>query len=247
MQGRWLDLDGVVNARVLGDGLVRADNLQDLSEADVRVLVERERVGVVVDLRTEYEVAAEGPGPLTREPGVRIEHFSLHPETGGATDLDASTVDPWQVDDDGHDPDEAPTVRAYLGYLRHRPESVAAAVRTIAQAPGGVLVHCAAGKDRTGVVVAFALEAAGVSRDDVVADYLRTTERIEAIVARLAASPTYAGEVDPAGAQRHAPKPGTMERLLALVDERHGGVGGWLLAHGLAEEDLARLRTRLGP
>jgi hypothetical protein len=61
MQGRWLDLDGVVNARVLGDGLVRADNLQDLSEADVRVLVERERVGLVVDLRTEYEVAAEGP------------------------------------------------------------------------------------------------------------------------------------------------------------------------------------------
>jgi hypothetical protein len=52
MQGRWLDLDGVVNARVLGDGLVRADNLQDLSEADVRVLVERERVGLVVDLRT---------------------------------------------------------------------------------------------------------------------------------------------------------------------------------------------------
>jgi hypothetical protein len=47
MQGRWLDLDGVVNARVLGDGLVRADNLQDLSEADVRVLVERERVGLV--------------------------------------------------------------------------------------------------------------------------------------------------------------------------------------------------------
>jgi hypothetical protein len=247
MQGRWLDLDGVVNARVLGDGLVRADNLQDLSEADVRVLVERERVGLVVDLRTEYEVAAEGPGPLTREPRVRIEHRSLHPETGGGTDLDASSVDPWQVDDDGHDPEEAPTVRAYLGYLRHRPESVAAAVRAIARAPDGVLVHCAAGKDRTGVVVAFALEAAGVARHDVVADYLRTAERIDAIVARLAASPTYAGEVDRADAQRHAPVPGTMERLLALVDERHGGAEGWLLAHGLAEDDLARLRARLGP
>jgi hypothetical protein len=247
MEGRWLDLDGVVNARVLGDGLVRADNLQDLSEADVRLLVERERVRLVVDLRTEYEVAAEGPGPLTREPRVRIEHRSLHPETGGGTDLDASTVDPWQVDADGHDPDEAPAVRAYLGYLRHRPESVAAAVRAIARAPDGVLVHCAAGKDRTGVVVALALEAAGVPRDDIVADYLRTAERIEAIVARLAASPTYAGEVDSADAQRHAPKPGTMERLLALVDERHGGAGGWLLAHGLAEDDLARLRARLGP
>jgi hypothetical protein len=201
----------------------------------------------VVDLRTEVEVAAEGPGPLTREPGVRIEHRSLHPETGGGTDLDASTVDPWQVDDDRHDPDEAPTVRAYLGYLRHRPESVAAAVRAIARAPGGVLVHCAAGKDRTGVVVALALEAAGVSRDDVVADYLRTAERIEAIIARLGTSPTYANEVDPADAQRHAPVPGTMERLLALVDERHGGAEGWLRSNGLTDDDLARLRARLGP
>jgi hypothetical protein len=38
-----------------------------------------------------------------------------------------------------------------------------------------------------------------------------------------------------------------MERLLALVDERHGGAAGWLLAHGVTEDDLARLRSRLGP
>ena len=62
----------------------------------------------------------------------------------------------------------------YLAYLRHRPDSVVEAVRTMAAPGGAVLVHCAAGKDRTGVVVALALAAAGVSRGAVVADYVAT-------------------------------------------------------------------------
>ena len=144
-------------------------------------------------------------------------------------------------------PDEPPVVRAYMSYLRRRPDSVVDSMRAIARAEGAVLVHCAAGKDRTGVVVAIALDAAGVDRDTIVADYLATRERIDAIMARLVSSATYRAELEGHEPQRHAPRPGTMERVLELVDQRFGGSVAWLAAHGLRVPDLERLRRRLAP
>ena len=192
---QWLSLDGAVNARAVVPGvLLRADNLQSLSPEDVRRLVEEEALEVVLDLRTDTEVEREGPGPITTEPAVRIEHRSLYPDSGGNTDLDAA-VKPWGREDQDGLPDETPIVRAYMSYLQRRPDSVVASIRTIAHADGAVLVHCAAGKDRTGVVVALALDASGVEREVIVADYLATEERIHAIFDRLLSSPTYREEL----------------------------------------------------
>jgi protein-tyrosine phosphatase len=205
----WIALDGAVNARaVVPRVLLRADNLQSLSARDVRVLVEEEGIEVVLDLRTDIEVELEGPGPMTAELAVRIEHRSLYPDSGGNTDLDADTVKPWGLADEDESPDEPPAVRAYMSYLRRRPDSVVGSVRAIARAGGAVLVHCAAGKDRTGVVVALALDAAGVDRDTIVGDYLATRERIDAIIARLVSSSTYRAELEGHDAQKYAPVPG---------------------------------------
>ena len=246
--GRWIALDGAANARVVVPGvLLRSDNLQGLSDRDMRVLIEEQSLEVVVDLRTGAEVALEGPGPLTAEPSVRIEHRSLYPESGVNTDLEADTVIPWREPERDELPDEAPIVRAYMGYLGRRPDSVVASLRTIARADGAVLVHCAAGKDRTGVVVALALDAAGAERATIVRDYLATGERIEAIIARLVSSPTYRAELEGHDPRQHAPTRGTIERVLELVDEQFGGCVAWLTAHGLDEPDLERLRSRLAP
>lgn len=244
----WIALEGAVNARVVVPGvLIRADNMQSLSAKDVRVLIDQEGLEVVIDLRTNVEVTLEGPGPLTAEAAVRIEHRSLYPDSGGHTDLDADTVKPWGPADENESADEPPTVRAYMSYLSRRPDSVVGAVRTIARADGAVLVHCAAGKDRTGVVVALALDAAGVDRDRIVGDYLATGQRIEAIMARLVSSSTYRAELEGHDPQQHAPVIGTMERVLSLVDQRFGGPAAWLSAHGLSDLDLERLRGRLAP
>ena len=189
---RWIALDGAVNARVVVPRvLLRADNLQSLSARDVRLLVEDEAIEVVLDLRTDVEVELEGPGPMTAELAVRIEHRSLYPDSGAHADLGAGTIEPWGRADVRESPDEPAVVRAYMSYLRRRPDSIVGSVRTIARADGAVLVHCAAGKDRTGVVVALALDAAGVDRGAIVADYLATGARIDAIIARLVSSPTY--------------------------------------------------------
>jgi len=267
---RWLLLDGTANTRDLGglptsDGgttlpgrILRSDNLQTLSDADVRRLVDEVRLREVIDLRTTAEVLLEGRGPLRAVPEVTHRHFSLLPERGHHTDVFAveeadlpelpadwaESVLPRQVAE--RDEDEPPAVRSYLGYLAHRPDNVLGALRALAAGTdGAAVVHCAAGKDRTGVVVMFSLAVAGVPHEEIVADYALTAEVIEALVAKLAASPTYAEDMVTRGVAVHTPRAQTMDRLLALLDERHGGPVGWLTEHGFGPQEQAALHARL--
>jgi protein tyrosine/serine phosphatase len=253
----WIDLDGAANARDLGglplreggstapNVLLRADNLQGLTQDDVAHLVDDLGVEVVVDLRTEVEVAMEGPGPLAVDGRVEIRERSLLPQTHATTDVAAEAVLPWQGKRLAHEPGEPAAVRAYVGYLRERPDSVVGALRDVARSRGAVIVHCAAGKDRTGVVCALALEAVGARRDAVVADYVATGERLAPLLARLRASTTYAADLDGRSDESHLPRPETMERVLAILDGRDGGALGWLAAHGFGDDDLAALGRRL--
>jgi protein-tyrosine phosphatase len=267
---RWLRLDGTTNTRDLGglpttDGgvtvpgrILRSDNLQTLSEDDVRRLVGDVGLREVIDLRTSGEILLEGRGPLREVPEVVHRHFSLIPERGHYTDVFAveeeeipdlpadwtETVLPRQVAAD--DEEELPGVRAYLGYLADRADAVVGALRALAEGgPGASVVHCAAGKDRTGVVVALALAVAGVPHAEIVADYAMTADIIEALVAKLKASPTYAEDMERRDVASHTPRAETMDRVLALLDERHGGPEGWLEAHGFGAGERAALRARL--
>src|ERR1700722_1688844 len=203
----WVDLEGAVNVRDLGglpteDGgetvagrLLRSDNLKDLSPSDVATLVGEFGVTTVVDLRSTHELTAEGPAPLDAVDGVRHVHHPVLPERGESTDIVAAALLSRREQDESRYPDD-PAAGHYLGYLEDRPDQVTGALRTIAHAPGPALVHCAAGKDRTGVVAALALSVAGVQREAIVADYAATGERVEAILRRLRSSPTYRADLD---------------------------------------------------
>ncbi|GAB3305742.1 tyrosine-protein phosphatase [Geodermatophilus aquaeductus] len=267
--GRWLRLDGTTNTRDLGglpttDGgttafgrVLRSDNLQTLSDDDVRRLVEDLHLRDVIDLRTTAEVLLEGRGPLRAVEGVTHRHFSLLPERGHHTDVFAveedevpelptgwaETLLPRQTTE--ADEVEPPAVRSYLGYLHHRPENVLAALRTIASGDGAAVVHCAAGKDRTGVVAMFTLAAAGVPDEEIVADYAMTADVIDALVAKLRQSPTYAEDMTRREVAVHTPRAETMRRLLEILGERHGGPLGWLEEHGFGAGEQAALRARL--
>jgi protein-tyrosine phosphatase len=239
----WVSLEGAVNARdlgglpLVGGGLtasgvvVRSDNLQGLTAHDVARL---EALGVerIVDLRTTGEVDLEGPGPLVGR--VEIRHRSLFPERGELTD---AAVEDIMIG-------VAPIVDVYLAYLRHRPDSIVGALADMASPSGATLVHCAAGKDRTGMVCALALAAVGVEREAIVADYVATAERIGPIMRRLRASPTYAPDLDDEPDDTHAPRAETLEAVFAALDAEHGGPVAWLEAHGF---DPTALRARLAP
>lgn len=267
VQPDWIDLDGTVNTRdvgglpVIGGGsvqprrLIRSDNLQDLSEADVRLLTGTYCVRAIADLRTGVELDSEGPGPMTRESAVTIEHLSLFPESGRNTDAgalddegedqpveDQPVVLPWQDRDDNR---RQGVSGVYLGYLDIRPDSVLSALRLVANSPGSTIVHCAAGKDRTGVVVALALAEVGVESDAIIADYAASADHIEALMSRLMASRTYAGDLTASDADKHRPRATTMEHFLQGMDEFNGGVAAWLSKHGWTEEDHAALASKL--
>jgi protein-tyrosine phosphatase len=252
----WIDLEGAVNVRDLGglptdDGgqtaagrLLRADNLQELSPSDVRRLVRDLGLTTVVDLRSSAEIASEGPAPLDAVASVRHVHHPVVPELGSATDAVAEALLLKRNQDRSRFPSD-PTCGHYLGYLEDRPNQVVGAVRSIARDKGAALVHCAAGKDRTGVVAALALTAAGVRRQAVVVDYAATGERGEAILNRLRRSPTYARDIDSLPAEAHRARPETMSAFLEQMDSRYGGVARWLTDHGLNAEDLGLLRAKL--
>lgn len=257
---RWIELDGAVNARDLGglptaDGrttrrgrVLRSDNLQDLTVADVRLLLDDYALKNVIDLRSDAEVRLEGPGPLSRVPSVTVHQLSLFPEGGRHTDVAADTTDvhkalPWQERPGG--PEQDRSIGHYLGYLNDRGDSIVAALRVMTRSDGSALVHCAAGKDRTGVVCALALDVAGVTREAIVADYAQTGDRLDAVLRRLRASRTYAADLDSRPADTHRPHAAVMEKLLARVDEEFGGTLDWLSGHGWTPGDTDALRARL--
>jgi protein tyrosine/serine phosphatase len=252
----WIDLDGAVNVRDLGglpaaDGrltamraLLRSDNLQDLSAADVRILVDDIGLTTVVDLRSAAEAESEGPGPLDAVPSVEHLHLSVLPEIGERTDVVAEALLLKRERDRARYPDDA-MCGHYLGYLEERPDSVTGALRAIARAPGAAIVHCAAGKDRTGVVIALTLTAVGVPADMVIADYAATGEKIEAILQRLMSSRTYEDDLKGSTLDRHMPRPETMKAFLSELQARYGGAVQWLAGHGFGGQDLQWLRAKL--
>jgi protein tyrosine/serine phosphatase len=244
-QLRALAVEGLLNVRDLGglttaDGrrvrrgrVVRSDNLRGLTDEGAVTLVRDVAPRLVVDLRTEQECAREGRG-LSAVEHVRYVNLPLQPKAalspeqvaaGLATNLYDDYV--LQVHDNG-----APLLTALE--LLSQEESLP------------VVVHCTAGKDRTGVLVALLLDLLGVEREQIVADYAATTANMPGILARirasaffqgngLAAAPTWIFESDPA----------TMRGFLTYLDEQFGGTDRWAVAGGLSPDAITRLRDAL--
>ena len=247
--------------------LLRSDNLQDLSPEAIETLVTRFGVSDVVDLRTHVELAKEGDGPLRAVTHVRHHHHTLYREDSVESGIPAAErALPWETDErreaaavraaaaDGSPDTTDPASRRsheefwsehYLSYLATRPDSIVAALDAIASSEGAAIVHCAAGKDRTGTVVGLALKVVGVSDDLVIADYAASAERVPAIMARLRASTAYAANLQGKTIAQQSPTTDTMRMLLQTLDERHGGALGWLGTQGWTSADTDRLRRKL--
>jgi protein-tyrosine phosphatase len=238
---RRLAWEGVVNARDLGGypaaggretrwgAVVRSDSLADLTAAGQAALAGY-GVRTIVDLRLADEIARH-PNP-----------FAI-PGDHGVAYTNLSVIDPAA----GFPPETDTLGQNYLWMLDRFRGFVAEVMAAVAGAPeGGVLIHCAAGKDRTGLISALLLGLAGVPAETIAADYAMTAEllrpRDEAWVA--AAPPEERAERE-ALVARYAPRAEVMAEVLAGLEERHGGVEGYLLEAGVSPADLERLRERL--
>jgi protein-tyrosine phosphatase len=179
----------------------------------------------VVDLRSAGEI--HQPHPLGAQ-GARVHNLVLNPALApGARNHAAATA--------------GGLGSLYVHLLTEASARIARIAEIVAEADGPVLVHCAAGKDRTGIVVAILLRVVGVSRADVLADYLRTNDRLPELLARLDS----AGVVMPHDRSLLQVSPNALNAVLDEVDGTPGGAEGWLRAAGADAATVALLRERL--
>ena len=165
-------------------------------------------------------------GPRTR---VHTLPLLKYPATGDAT----------------RDWSHIPDLRtAYLGFLQVGIPKLAKIVELVASADGAVLVHCAAGKDRTGVVVAVLLRAVGVSRAAIISDYEATKPSLPAIFARI--PPELTAGTDPTVLQRLMGVPReAITAVLDVLDGAEAGAWGWLREHGVSDTALVAWQRRI--
>jgi protein-tyrosine phosphatase len=242
---RDLAWEGLLNVRDLGghrteDGgetrygaIVRADSVRRLTDNGWKALVDY-GIRTIIDLRTDAELQADPPGEIPLE----IEHISMFDEDP----LVFMKVE--AVADTAPDPATA-TRDVYLIFLESFKRNVAAVIRAVARAPeGGVVVHCMGGKDRTGLITAFLLHLAGVSTEEIAADYGVSEERLKPRhEAWFAEAET---EAERERLRRIAQTP--PEAIVGVCEElerRYGSVEDYLRAAGVSDEDLSLARARL--
>jgi hypothetical protein len=133
----------------------------------------------------------------------------------------------------------------YRAIFQARPGQLAALVGMAASAPGPLLVHCAAGKDRTGMAVAVLLLAAGVEPASVTADYTATAANMGLLLSRLAEL----GGGLPVNTDGHADLlAAPAEAIAVVVDGLMGWPGGppaWVADHGGSADGVRLWRERL--
>ncbi len=260
---RELVWDECVNVRDLGGlpaaggttrhgAIVRSDTVRGLTSAGWEALVAH-GVTTIVDLRSEDEVAAdrqldEGADWLV-DPPAEERRSSTRPVATRHVPLLGAWDDELEQRFDRiakAQPQPTASTRAvYLAILDLFAANVAAAVETIAAAPeGGVLIHCQAGKDRTGIVVALALMLVGVDVEAIADDYALSGPNIASLHDVWVREAPDVAERDRRRRIGLAPR-GAMIDLVAEIDARWGGAEGYLTAAGVPDAALEALRRRL--
>jgi protein-tyrosine phosphatase len=215
---RYLRWPSCLNVRDLGGfetaegvptrwrAFVRADTLSGLTDRG-RAALEAYGIRTIIDLRNPVEVR-DDPGPFAAHDSIAWHNHPLDPN--------------------GRDVSKAVSVHRGAGLttmvavnaalLDVSRTQVATIMRTIATAPeGGVLFHCHAGRDRTGLIAALLLGLVGVPADAIVEDYARSYNAMAS----------------------------TMAQTLTHIEETYGGVAGYLCTIGMTEAEIALLRQRL--
>jgi protein-tyrosine phosphatase len=242
MTSRLIPLEGCLNFRDLGgyptaDGQVvrwrqvfRSDALHLLTASDVAQLRGALRVREVIDLRSTAELRSEGRGPLSEE-DVRFHHVPLFDGEVRSEDRERAA--------------QISLADRYVFLAQLAGERIGRVITTIAQADAGAVFHCAAGKDRTGVISALLLGLLGVSDDVIVADYVATRDNLDAIVDRLNALEGYRTMLAALPPDTMHANPETMVEFLERFRAAHGSYEEYALAAGVTADSIGRLRERL--
>lgn len=253
---RHLAFDGIDNFRDFGDyaagqrrlkpGLLyRSAHHGKASDADLAKLASL-GIAVIVDLRRANE--------REKDPSRRWDGFAARVVD---SDIGQETADEWHTFIAGSDLTPSSFRDYMLAYYQaapHEPRHIDLYRRyfhALAESEGPVLVHCAAGKDRTGIACALTHHLAGVHQDDIFADYLLTNDPVRLANRAptvIAAIQELTGRTASEAAVHVAMRVEAeyLDRALAVMRERHGSIDGYLEeALGLDAGLRERLHDRL--
>lgn len=243
-QSRLLDIDGTFNLRDVGgyraDGgsvawqrLYRSDGLFGLTDAGLQAF---EKLGIrqVIDLRDDEE---RGRAPNRLPVNVEMTPFPIFPSANAHFHRNLGIFELTEL-------------------ILHQHASNVVGAISVLSAPTtdpvdearAALVHCTAGKDRTGAVIALTLTAVGVARDDVLHDYAETEKNLAGtwLDNHLELVRSYGVEVTEQVRELVGGSPiPALDKALKSVEHEFGSVRDYLLHHGLPEDSIARLHARL--
>lgn len=228
------DLGGLPasDGRVVRSGMLfRADGVQRLAGDDLEI-ARTLRLQRVVDLRTPGEIERGGRFPVEQYP-VDWLNLPIIRRMWSEDDLVATTG----AADFLHD--------RYLDMLEEGGGSIAHIVGLVADG-SPLLFHCAAGKDRTGVVAAVLLGLLGVPSGEIAADYHATAGAMAAFVDWLTLTHPEAFDSMTNQPPEYLEAPvEAMEAFLETVDQRHGSMEGLAQHLGVAPDTITQLRAAL--
>jgi protein-tyrosine phosphatase len=214
-------------------GLVRSGNLARLTDTGQAAVIDS-GVSCVIDLRSAYELNLEVNPFASLEDDPTVPKY-VHAPLIDETQLEAVR----RVS-------SAPSAFAmYEVMLEAFKTNIGGILTAIADAPpGAVVVHCHAGKDRTGLIVALLLRLVGVTAEDIAADYALSDAYLQVQYEEMLSQKTDLQERAALAAQLTS-KPETMIATLAFIDERYGGTEAYLRTCGVTTEQLEHLKRRL--
>ena len=241
---RRLELEGAYNVRDIGgyetvDGhrtrwktFLRSDGMHRLTARDQTTLLDY-GLKTVVDLRRTDEVE-EKPNVFEGSDQVTYVRHNL-----SGDNLQASAPEPEEDLDTAHK-----TARNYSRNLDSQQAQYRETLATLAS-PGALpaIFHCTAGKDRTGRIAALILGNAGVPNETIVEDYgISGRYWYESYLATGSDVDAYSGVQTWQEFQGLVSPPGAMRLVLQHLEDRYGGVRGYLKTIGLTDEQIESLR-----
>ena len=193
----------------------RSDVPVEPSEADTEKLI-RCGMTTVIDLRTEQELQRT-PNRLSELPMFRYHHIPISEGSGIPESLEA-----------------VPLSYMEIAQARNMPQ----VLKIIAEAENGVLFHCSAGKDRTGVVAAIILMVCGAAKETIISDYVVSRENYrEKLEAFLSANPQIDREIVLANES-------SMNGFIDLFIERFTTVENYFVSIGLTTKHVEMIRNK---
>lgn len=208
-----------------GDGGYTAYGRLLRSDAPIRLPEEEERalrgmgVGTVIDLRMDDE-CARNPCALLGADGFTYHRCAMNSYAVRLVNED-----------------DIP--RLYMAMVTDK-ATIFRVMDIIAGAADGVLFHCTAGKDRTGVIAALLLSLAGVSKNDILADYQVSYTYLRPIMERWNREyPDWPAFIGQSNIEY-------MESFLEMFQEKYGDVERYLSEAGLSGERISSIKKKLG-